>query len=44
MAAVTVASIISDAQTISDIGLSSFLSPAEWLGLANDAYRALCKK
>jgi hypothetical protein len=41
MAAVTVASIISDAQTISDIGLSSFLSPAEWLGLANDAYRAL---
>lgn len=41
MAAVTVASLISDAQTLSDIGLSSFISPAEWLTLVNDAYRAL---
>jgi hypothetical protein len=41
MAAVTVASLITDAQTISDIGLSSFISSAEWLGLVNDAYRAL---
>jgi len=41
MAAVTVASLIADAQTLSDIGLSSFISPAEWLTLVNDAYRAL---
>lgn len=41
MAAVTVASLIADAQTISDIGLSSFISSAEWLTFVNDAYRAL---
>jgi len=41
MAAVTVASLITDAQTLSDIGLSSFISSAEWLTLINDAYRAL---
>lgn len=41
MAAVTVASVIAGAQTRSDIGLSTFLSPAEWLGFVNSAYKAL---
>lgn len=41
MAAIAASALIANAQTKSDIRQSSFLSTAEWLALANDAYRKL---